>query len=406
MRILYIASGYLPYTFSENLCNGKLVYAMKLNGWDVDVISRVDEGPAYSSEWKDPWLPLKDNCYEIKYEVGVKFERLFDLFKSMLLIGYPVNGVRWASKAYKVAIKLIKKNSYDVIITRSPNDIPHIIGYKLSKKFGIKWIANWNDPASTIWPEPYTHKFCKIKTLILNSYNKKCLKNADINTFPSESLMNHFIEHYPFLKEKKSIIIPHIAMPESLIHKIKYEKKDKMYLCHSGNLSKERNPELLFKAIKKLIDDGYNKLQLDVMGQVNDYTKDLINKYNLDDYVKLVGSFPYIKALDKMQEYDVFVLLEAKLEKGIFFASKFTDYAQLGRPILAISPSIGFAKDTITKYGGGICTDNTNEEDIKNGLLKLYNSWQSNHLLEDYPSENLYANFSAEHIINIYKSIL
>ena len=43
MRILYIASGYLPYTFSENLCNGKLVYAMKLNGWDVDVISRVDE---------------------------------------------------------------------------------------------------------------------------------------------------------------------------------------------------------------------------------------------------------------------------------------------------------------------------------------------------------------------------
>ena len=142
------------------------------------------------------------------------------------------------------------------------------------------------------------------------------------------------------------------------------------------------------------------------MGQVNDYTKDLINKYNLDDYVKLVGSFPYIKALDKMQEYDVFVLLEAKLEKGIFFASKFTDYAQLGRPILAISPSIGFAKDTITKYGGGICTDNTNEEDIKNGLLKLYNSWQSNHLLEDYPSENLYANFSAEHIINIYKSIL
>lgn len=406
MRILYIASGYLPYTFSENLCNGKLVYAMQLNSWDVDVISRVDEGPAYSSEWKEPWLPLKENCHEIKYEVGGKFERRFDLLKSMLLIGYPVNGVRWAAKAYKVAIKLIKKNSYDVIITRSPNDIPHIVGYKLSKKFGIKWIANWNDPASTIWPEPYTHKFSKIKTSILNSYNKKCLKNADINTFPSESLMNHFIEYYPFLKDKNCVVVPHIAMPESLIHKFPYIKKDKMYLCHSGNLSKERNPELLFRAIRKLIDDGYDKLQLDVMGQVNDYTKDLINKYSLNDFVKLIGSFPYIQALDKMQEYDVFVLLEAKLEKGIFFASKFTDYAQLCRPILAISPSIGFAKDTITKYGGGIYTDNTNEEDIKYGLLKLYNSWQNNKLLEDFPSDNLYANFSSDHIINLYKSIL
>lgn len=35
MRLLLIALGYLPYTFSENLCNGKLAYAMykKVGMW-------------------------------------------------------------------------------------------------------------------------------------------------------------------------------------------------------------------------------------------------------------------------------------------------------------------------------------------------------------------------------------
>ena len=40
MRLLLIAPGYLPYTFSENLCNGKLAYAMYKKGWHVDVLSR------------------------------------------------------------------------------------------------------------------------------------------------------------------------------------------------------------------------------------------------------------------------------------------------------------------------------------------------------------------------------
>ena len=39
-----IATGYPPYLFSENLCNGKLVMALLQAGIEVDVISRIDEG--------------------------------------------------------------------------------------------------------------------------------------------------------------------------------------------------------------------------------------------------------------------------------------------------------------------------------------------------------------------------
>ena len=49
MRLLMIATGYPPYLFSENLCNGKLVMALLQAGIEVDVISRIDEGPLYGT---------------------------------------------------------------------------------------------------------------------------------------------------------------------------------------------------------------------------------------------------------------------------------------------------------------------------------------------------------------------
>lgn len=71
-----------------------------------------------------------------------------------------------------------------------------------------------------------------------------------------------------------------------------------------------------------------------------------------------------------MQEFDCLVLLEARLKKGIFFASKFTDYAQLEKPILAISPTNGFAADTLAQFGGGISVNNQSYRSIKKWYFK------------------------------------
>ena len=155
MKALLITASYLPYSFSEALCNAKLIYALQENGWEIDVISRKNLGRAYSREWKDPWTYLEPSTYEVDYPIGSKISRTVDLFIAACQMGgYPITGIRWARRAYQKAVELCKANHYDLIFTRSPNDVPHIVGYKLKKRFGIRWIANWNDPSETIWPEP------------------------------------------------------------------------------------------------------------------------------------------------------------------------------------------------------------------------------------------------------------
>ncbi len=406
MRALLIATGYLPYTFSENLCNAKLVYALLQNGWEVDVISRIDEGNTYSSEWQEPWMCLKPHVHEVTYPMGNKITRTWDLLCSTLRMGgYPLSGIRWARRAYQKAVELHKEKHYDVILTRSPSDVPHIVGYKLKQRFGVRWIANWNDPSATIWPEPYTHHFSASETKMLEKYTVQCLKGADVNTFPSQSLLDHFVEHFPFLRNQRTEVIPHIALSESLYTPAKRVKKGNFCLCHSGNLSVERNPELLFRAMREMIDEGYNLIQLDIMGHINDYTQQLIDKYELSKYVGCAGSYPYMEAMQRLQEYDVLVLLEARLKRGIFFASKFTDYAQSTRPILAISPKDGFAHDMIAQYGGGVFVDNEDYQDIKRGLLDLYKAWESDTLVSSYSTQHLYEEFSARKVVEIYSKM-
>ena len=407
MKLLLITTGYLPYIFSENLCNAKLVHAFMQAGWEVDVISRTDEGVTYSAEWTEPWLSHKEHTYEVKYSRGNKIKRCFDISYSSLCLGvYPINGVRWARLALYKALELHQRKKYDAVLTRSPNDIAHIVGYHLKRKTGVKWFANWNDPATPIWPHPYTEALSAHKRIAYEHYMRKCLSSADINTFPSLQLMEHFIENYPRLKNKQCEVIPHIAMPGNKVLHNYVGQHEYLRLCHAGNLSSERNPELLFRAIRELQEAGYDKIRFDLIGNKNAHIQFLIEQYNLKDVVQFFGPMSYEQALHKMAEYSVMVLIEATMSKGIFFPSKLTDYAQLGKPILAVSPHQGFAHDLLAQYGGGIAVDNSDYESVKQGLLQLYQTWQNNALNTNYSTKDICNYISAASVIGMYEKLL
>lgn len=403
MRLLMIAAGYLPYLFSENLCNAKLVYALKEAGITVDVISKTDEGPVYDDQWHEPWSELKSNTHLIQYAVGNKIQRLCDVIYSGVMMDYNFSpGIRWIRRAYKQALQLMQQHKYDAVLTRSPSDLPHLVGYKLKKKTGIKWIANWNDPADAIWPEPYTHQYSLSLQRRKEKYASKMLQNADYITFPSKSLKDHFNSYFPFLNKKQIEIIPHIGLVESTFKKVKKDRSDnKLLMCHSGNLSKERNPELMFAALKNISDQGFTQFEFHIMGHINDYTQQLIKQYHLEKYVKSIGSYPYLSALEKIQEYDILVLLEAQMSKGIFFASKFTDYAQTRLPILAISPTNGFANDMISIYHSGILADNSNIQTIQDAIEQVIQLWK-NKRLDTLSSYDMYQMFAPARVVSQY----
>jgi glycosyltransferase involved in cell wall biosynthesis len=270
---------------------------------------------------------------------------------------------------------------------------------------GIKWISNWNDPATTLWPEPYTQRLTNREYAIARKYESACLLNSDAITFPAETLASIFKKEYPFLSNKTCVIIPHIALINTLLKEQKHIKDGLFRICHSGNLSIERNPENLFKAIREIIDEHTIQMRFDIMGYANDFTQSLVSKYRLNDIVNFIGGHPYIEAMNLLPYYDVLVLIEAILDYGMFFPSKLVDYAQSKRPILAISPSKGYVADKIKKKGGGIVVDNTDYREIKIALWNMYQKWETNTLQDSYSTDGLLEDYSTDKVIELYRSL-
>ena len=319
-------------------------------------------------------------------------------------MGFPIEGVRWARRAYEKALELHSKNKYDVVISRAPTDISHLPAYRFSKKTGVKWIANWNDPATTIWPEPYAHIMPTWRRKIYNIYTSVILQNADINTYPSVDLGNHFIKFFPQIDHSKTEIIPHVGF--KTIAKNEKTKHDTFKMCHAGNLSKERNPERFFQALYWFVQEHPNaNIKVDLMG-VSDYSLNkLVNNYGLDRTVNIIGSFPYKEALYRMSSYDVLLLIEAELQDAIFLPSKLIDYSQLVVPIFAITSKQGCISKLIDQYGGGICAEASSAEAIYEGIKDLYSNWENDKTMQKYDTATLYRNFEQKNIIKKYKKL-
>lgn len=405
MKILFITIASAPNEFSEGIVNSKLVLALKNAGHHIDIISKSNNGPNYSTSWNEPWLTLKENTYQIEYNLENKLLRLFDFLKCSIKFKYPFEGIRWINRAYIQAEELIKKNNYDVIITRSPSDIPHIIGLNLKHKYHIPWIANWNDPSNGIWPEPYKNNSNKIASLFYHYYTKKALEKADYNTFPCERLRNHFLKYFNF-KLENTEIIPHLGY--NLINEKSTPPPDKILsICHAGNLSEERDPEILFKAIAKIKADSLVPyLRFTIIGIATPLILKLINKYSLQNEIKFTGSKSYIETLRYMQNFDVLCIIEAKLNEGIFLPSKLSDYISLDKPILCFSPVNGTLVDIINKYGGGITVNNESIDSVYEGICKLISYKKENQLLTKIDTKGLKTYLSQLTIVKKYEAIL
>ena len=86
--------------------------------------------------------------------------------------------------------------------------------------------------------------------------------------------------------------------------------------------------------------------------------------------------------------------------------SKFVDFIQTGRPILAISPEQGTLADIINQHGGGIAVDNRSPVKVCNALNVLYRAWEIDPQMGAYSSSNLIDLFGADVVIPKYNEIL
>jgi hypothetical protein len=274
----------------------------------------------------------------------------------------------WNRYSYSAAIRSIRKNRPDLIITTGPPHSTHLVGEQLKADFNIPWIADFRDPWTTIYYNSFLNRTEGSKQKD-KAFEDRVLSKAD-----------HIITATPgmqaeFESRAKSISCIANGYDESdFSTETREQHSEKFILSYVGNLKSNQNVESLWKAIWELNkDENFSaKFELNLTGNVDNTVLKSIENAGIKHLVNLEPFVAHQEAIERMRRSHLLLLPIPKTQDSkVILTGKIFEYLASDRPILAIGPTDGNAAEILT------CTG-------KNSMIAYENSVQMIDQLRHY----------------------
>ena len=282
----------------------------------------------------------------------------------------------WVKPSVEYLSKYIQENNIETIITTGPPHSLHLIGLQLKQKLGVKWLADFRDPWTTIGYHNQL-KLSKKSATKHKQLEKEVLLNAD------EIITTSFTTS----KEFQSIVNKHVI---TITNGYDDQKKssvelDKKFTCsHIGSLLSQRNPEVLWKVFQELInenEDFKNNFQLNLIGVVSEDVLNSIYKHQLKEYVNLIGYVSHQDAVSYQKQSQVLLLIEIdSKDTKCIIPGKLFEYMVSERPIIAIGPKGADVETIIKQTNTGNYFTYNDYESLKNLFLNHLKAFKDGNL--------------------------
>ena len=284
--------------------------------------------------------------------------------------------VGWVKPSVKFLSEYIKNEKIETIITTGPPHSLHLIGLQLKKQLGVKWLADFRDP----WTSIGYHKQLR---LTKKSEIKHKLFERLVLTGADQVIVTSFItkEEFKNITNKPIQVITNgydIQTTEIT------ELDSKFSMSHIGSLLSKRNPEVLWMVLNDIIqenDDFSLDLQLNFVGLISENVLESIEKYNLSNYVNNVGYVSHKEAINYQKKSQLLILIEIDSEDTkCIIPGKLFEYMVSNRPIIALGPKASDVETIIkeTNTGDYVYYDDYNA--LKNIILNHYKAFKKGEL--------------------------
>ena len=282
----------------------------------------------------------------------------------------------WVKPSVKYLKKYIEENQIDTIVTSGPPHSLHLIGLQLKKELNIKWFADFRDPWTTIG----YHKALKLSSSAEKKHKaleKEVLTTADTIIVTSKTTKTEFqaITSQPIEVITNGYDVEKIT---------KQPLDEKFTLAHIGSFLSERNPRILWKALKELTKenpDFRRDFQLKLIGAVSQEVLDTISEFRLNDFVLNLGYISHQEAVEHQRKSQVLLLIEINSnDTKSIIPGKLFEYMVSERPIIALGPEGSDFAEIITSTNTGVFFLYDELEQLKELLLKYYNLYKEQNL--------------------------
>ena len=288
----------------------------------------------------------------------------------------PDENVAWSTLATPVAIRLVRREGIDVVLTTSPPPSLHLLGATVKRTTGAAWVADLRDPlTSHPHRRGYESRLARVKETTVGGVGRLVASQADAIVAASDAIA----EELRALEPKGKVVTIANGCDFDDFASLAHHASDRLRITHAGHFHGKRDPKPFLRALAQSgLDDVVVRFAGDFRAADAEYAEAL----GLGDRIELLGDVSRRRSLELQRDSDVLLLLipeSGGRGKGVL-TGKIFEYLAAERPILAVVPPEGAAAQLVRDTGAGVVAPSDDVDAIRESLLDLHGRWQAGSL--------------------------
>jgi glycosyltransferase involved in cell wall biosynthesis len=296
------------------------------------------------------------------------------LFGRRLLV--PDENVPWSTFALPVAIRLVRREEIDVVLTTSPPPSLHLLGAAVKRAAGAAWVADLRDPlGSNPHRRGYESQLARLKETAVGGVTRLVASQADAIVAASDAIA----EEMRAVDPKGKVVTIANGCDFDDFGGLEHHPSDRLRITHAGNFQGKRDPKPFLRA---LAESGLEDVVVRFAGDFRVADREYAESLGLGDRIELLGHVSRRHSLELQRDSEVLLLLipEAGGRGRGVVTGKIFEYLAAERPILAAVPPDGAAAQLVRDTGAGVVAASDDVDALREALLDLHRRWQEGSL--------------------------
>jgi glycosyltransferase involved in cell wall biosynthesis len=288
----------------------------------------------------------------------------------------PDENVPWSTVALPVAIRLVRREGIDVVLTTSPPPSLHLLGAGVKRTTGAAWVADLRDPL-TAHPHRrgYESQLARLKETTVGRVGRLVASQADAVVAVSDAIA----EEVRALEPKGKVVTIANGCDFDDFAGLEHRTSDRLRITHAGHFHGKRDPKPFLRALAESgLDDVVARFAGDFRAADREYAETL----GLGDRFELLGDLTRRRSLELQRDSEALLLLipeSGGRGRGVV-TGKIYEYLAAERPILAAVPPDGAAAQLVRDTGAGVVVPSDDVDALREALLDLHGRWRAGNL--------------------------
>ena len=289
----------------------------------------------------------------------------------------PDENVSWNVTAIPAAIRIVKREGIDVVVTTSPPSSVHLIGAAVQKATGVRWVADLRD---SMVANPHRHAerlLVRAKEQGEHAVARLVAARADAIVAVSEAIADETRARAP----KGTVTTIANGSDFDDFAGLERQPSDRLRITHAGSFFGKRDPRPFLTALER---SGLQDVVVRFLGDFRSADREWAETLALGDRLELIPYAPRRRSLELQRDSEALLLLIPEAGgrgKGVL-SGKVFEYLAAERPILALVPPDGAAAALIRDTGAGVVVAPDDVDGIVAALRDLHDRWRGGGLDE------------------------